>query len=108
MVMKPPYSRINPYDGTKTPFSASHYPTPEVNVPGLKSWILNLVPDYSTKLYTASDFESFRETEDMAKVILVSSKLQVPQLYGALTATYRDRINFAFVSDESPVAKQVK
>lgn len=30
------------------------------------------------------------------------------QLYGALTATYRDRVNFAFVSDDSPVSNQVK
>jgi hypothetical protein len=29
-------------------------------------------------------------------------------MFSALTATYRDRISFAFVSDESPAATQVK
>lgn len=50
IIMKPPYSKINPYDGTKTPYSASQYPSQEVSVAGLKSWILSQVPDYSLKL----------------------------------------------------------
>lgn len=36
----------------------------------------------------------------MAKVYLLSTKEKTPQLYGALTAHYRDRIGFAFIFDE--------
>jgi hypothetical protein len=34
--MKPPYARINPYDGTKTPYSASQFPGTEISAASLK------------------------------------------------------------------------
>lgn len=35
IIMKPPYARINPYDGTKTPYSALQFPGTEISVPAL-------------------------------------------------------------------------
>lgn len=66
------------------------------------------MPDYSVKLHTQSDFESFRDDEAIARVVLISSKQAVPQIYSALTATYRDKVRFAFVSEDSQAANQVK
>jgi len=58
--MKPPFARINPYDGTKTPHTISQFPSSEVSAPGIKNWILNAVPDYSHRLATTNDLDVFQ------------------------------------------------
>lgn len=77
-----------------------------MSFPGIKSWILDSIPDYSQKVTTTEDFLKFRSANQdvIAKVYLLSSKQQPPQIYSALTATYRDRIDFAFIIDDGSSA----
>ena len=39
---------------------------------------------------------------------MLSAKQQTPQIYGALTANFRDKIDFAFISDDSAASHAFK
>lgn len=106
LLVIPPYARVNPYDGSETYPTIVKFPVPAVDAPTMKKWILDSVPDYSRRLATQTDLYDFQSTHagKIAKVYLLSTKSQTPQLYGALSATYRDRIHFAFIYDDGASA----
>ena len=108
-MLKPPFSRLNPYDGSRMPHSYIKFPTNEISYPGLKSWLLDQLPDYSTKVGTTTDLKSFQKSSgQIAKVYLLSAKQSTPQIYAALTANFRDKIDFAFLSDDSAASATFK
>jgi hypothetical protein len=61
-------------------------------------------PNYSQALKTESDFAEFNDEEGIHKVYLFSSKDKPSPIYLALTNQFRNRVRFAFVSEDSPAA----
>lgn len=72
----------------------------------LKSWFLDNIPDYSQKLTTVDDLVAFRSKNEkiVPKVYLLSSKFQEPKIFSALTAHFRDRVDFAFMINDGSTA----
>lgn len=73
----------------------------EVTTQKVKTFILNNLPDFSTKLDTASKHEEFKnlgDEKDINRVILFSKKANTPPIYKVLTNFFRDKLRFGFVS----------
>ena len=56
------------------------------------------MPNYSQKLATKKDVESFQSEDGIAKIYLFSEKELTPPIYSALTSGFKNRIRFAFVA----------
>ena len=65
----------------------------------MKDWIVKSVPNYSQKLQTQSDLSKFQKEEGISKVYLFSKKKEVPPIFAAITAQFKNRVRFAFVQD---------
>jgi hypothetical protein len=77
------------------------YPSTGVDAKGLKNWMTSNCPNYSQTLKTEQDFNEFSEEDGIHKVYLFSSKEKPSPIYLALTNQFRNRVRFAFVSEES-------
>jgi len=62
---------------------------------------LNNLPDYASKLETLSDLEDFQDESEINKIILFSKRSKTPPIYKVLTADFKDKIRFGFVSGEA-------
>lgn len=62
--------------------------------------MLGSLPDYSINIDSKSKLQSFNseEDKDINKVILFSQKKKASAIYKALTAEFKDRLRFAFIS----------
>jgi len=80
------------------------YQDQEFAYSSLFKFIINNFPDYSHHLTTtkqADDFISVNGDDvDINKVILYSNKQKVPAMYRALSAVYKDKLIFGFVTSE--------
>ena len=76
----------------------------------IKSWILDNIPNLSQRIETSDELLKFKDwyQGNIAKVYLLSSKTKTPQIYSALTATYKDKIDFAFIIDGTAAAQTFK
>jgi hypothetical protein len=60
VMLKPPYSRVNPYDEKNViPSTVVPYPGNQIDFGSLKKWVLDNIPDYSKHLHTSEDFDQF-------------------------------------------------
>lgn len=71
-----------------------------MSVETLKSWITKNVPDFSKHLSNVPDYQKFSAQEGIAKVYLISQKNTPSAIYGALTSNFRDKVLFAFTSEQ--------
>ena len=72
-----------------------------MSVETLKSWITKNVPDFSKHLSNVHDYQNlFSAQEGIAKVYLISQKNTPSAIYGALTSNFRDKVLFAFTSEQ--------
>lgn len=102
VLLRPPFSRRNPYSGQNLLSDIVSFPENHVEPKNLKKWILDNIPDYSNRAVSSvGDLDSFLDTRkaEISKLIFLSGKQKAPQSVGALSATFRDRIHFAFVND---------
>ena len=56
---------------------------------------------------TREDAQQFSAESDIKKVYLFSAKQKVPPIYKALSATFRNRLRFAFVNVEASVSAEL-
>ena len=76
----------------------------QVTLPKVKTWILNNIPDFSTNITTSAKLDEFlgeAGDKDINRVILFSKKAKTPPIYKVLSATYRDKLRFGFISSEN-------
>ena len=59
------------------------------------------MPNFRRLIKDEDDLEKFLENSDMLKVILFNEKPDAPQDFKAITSYYRNRIDFAEVSNET-------
>ncbi|CDW85441.1 UNKNOWN [Stylonychia lemnae] len=103
-LFKPPEMKLNPYTNQPMKMQAVQYTEGQITVPSLKTFILNNLPDYSFKIDSLQKLEEFRDLkqdQEVNKVILFSKKKATAPIYKALTAYYRDKLRFGFVSSET-------
>jgi hypothetical protein len=107
---KPPEYKYNPYTGKEMERILIQYPTNQVSVDGFKSWITKNIPDFSKRLATVSDYQKFSAQDGISKVYLLSAKSTPSPIYSALTSNFRDRVLFAFSSEQkdTDVANLIK
>ena len=104
---KPPEIKINPYTGKEMPVQVVPFASNQVSDPDVKKWITDNVPDYTQRLMTREDASQFSAESDIKKVYLFSAKQKVPPIYKALSATFRNRLRFAFVNVEASVSAEL-
>lgn len=110
LLIKPPLARINPYDGLKIQSELVPFPSNQIDFVGYKKWIMDNIPDYTKTLMSQSQFYSFAQKDEgkISKLYLLSGKQKAPQSVGALSAIFRDRIDFGFINDDSVASKALK
>lgn len=111
MLLKPPFSRKNPYTGSNLVSDIISFPENHLEPKNLKKWFLDNIPDYTTKGVTSSeDLAAFlaRDHGRISKLIFLSGKQKAPQSVGALSAIYRDRVHFAFINESTQAGAEVK
>lgn len=81
-----------------------------MSVDHFKSWITKNIPDFSKRLATVSDYQKFSAMEGISKVYLLSAKSTPSPIYSALTSNFKDRVLFAFSSEQkdADVANLIK
>lgn len=89
------------------------YQDQEFAYSSLFKFIINNLPDYTEKLKKPREADSFLSVNgddiDINKVVLFSNKSKVPPMYRALSAAYRDRLLFGFVtSEDTEVVERAK
>lgn len=104
---RPPEIKLNPYTGKEMQTETIPYSSNQVTDPDVKKWITDNVPDYTQRLMTREDADDFASETGIQKVYLFSAKQKVPPIYKALSATFRNRLRFAFVNMEASVAGEL-
>jgi hypothetical protein len=102
-LMKPSLVKLNPY--TSEPMEPENIPfnSNQVSVKGVTNWILTNLPDFTLSIESVKDLEDFKNNEeekDINKVILFSKKNKTPPIFKVLSSEFRERIRFAFISNE--------
>jgi hypothetical protein len=66
-----------------------------------KKWLTDRMSDFTSPIATKVDYEVLiqnKNDKDINKVILFTEKEQVPNVYKALSAEFRDKLRFSVVS----------
>ena len=108
-----PEMKKNPYTGEPMQPEAKQFPNSNINPGIFKKWIKDFIPDYSIKINSKKQFETFVNSEsdkDINKVLLFSKKDKLTPAFMAAIAEVRDRLRFYVVTiaEKNPNAENVE
>lgn len=78
----------------------------EYTVENIKRFVANNMPNYATLIKSNKDFKKLNEKAAANTFYLFSEKSKVPPMFKALSAIYKDKINFAFAQEGLSVKAQ--
>jgi hypothetical protein len=108
-----PELKKNPYTGDTMQPEAKQFPNSQINPGIFKKWIKDFIPDYSIKITSRKQFDTFVNSEsdkDINKVLLFTKKDKLTPAFMSAIAEVRDRVRFYVITiaENDPNAENVE